>query len=127
MGDTVKVCPLMIVGRVDQVMCVGKNCAWWDHMIGACFICLTNEERRAFEETVQILAKEKHQKVEQMGAAVRFGEKMTENGKRMAESFEHLLSQLDEPEKERLLIFGEGMAFKAAMQQQAPAPEQGQG
>ena len=45
----------------------------------------------------------------------------------MAERFEKLLSKMDEPEKERLLIFGEGMAFKAAMQQQAPARERAEG
>ena len=38
---------------------------------------------------------------------------MTDKDKRVAESFGNLLPKLSELDKERLLMFGEGMAVKA--------------
>lgn len=47
---------------------------------------------------------------------------MSEEEKRLAKSFEELLSQLSDLDKERLIAFGNGMAFKSA-QQQPTAPD----
>ena len=41
---------------------------------------------------------------------------MSEQDKRLAESFKALLSKLSELDRERLIAFGEGMAFKAQQQ-----------
>lgn len=38
---------------------------------------------------------------------------MSDNEKKILDTFSEVLPQLDEREKERLLAFGEGMAFKA--------------
>lgn len=38
---------------------------------------------------------------------------MSDNEKKILDTFSEVLPQLNESEKERLLAFGEGMAFKA--------------
>ena len=41
---------------------------------------------------------------------------MSENGKKIMETFGKIIPQLSELEKEKLLAFAEGMAFKADQQ-----------
>lgn len=43
---------------------------------------------------------------------------MSEKGKRIMETFGKVIPQLSELEKEKLLAFGEGMAFKADQQRE---------
>jgi hypothetical protein len=53
------------------------------------------------------------------------GDKMSEQDKKIADTFERVMPTMSEMDKERLLAFGEGMAFMAQMQkdrQQDEAP-----
>ena len=53
------------------------------------------------------------------------GDKMSEQDKKIADTFERVMPTMSELDKERLLAFGEGMAFMAQMQkdrQQDDAP-----
>lgn len=52
---------------------------------------------------------------------------MSEKDKQILETFGKVIPQLTEEEKERLLAFGEGMAFKADQQRQALQAHDGRG
>lgn len=43
---------------------------------------------------------------------------MSDKGKQILDTFKKIVPELTESEKERLLAFGEGMAFKAEQQKQ---------
>lgn len=55
MEDTAKVCPLMSVGRFAPAPCAGKSCAWWDPMIGTCFISLGADCIRETQNQINVM------------------------------------------------------------------------
>lgn len=49
---------------------------------------------------------------------------MSKNGKEILKTFERVIPDLTELEREKLLSFGEGIAFKAAEQKRMPEKQQ---
>lgn len=55
MSEVGKMCPMLSVGRFDRAACAGENCAWWDRILGACYIATGADCIRETQNQLNVL------------------------------------------------------------------------
>lgn len=53
--DKLKICPLMSIGRFTPAPCGGRECAWWDRLMGMCFIATGADSVKGVETQLSAL------------------------------------------------------------------------